>query len=138
MAKKQIISTGRWHNHAVNKLIKTLEAKSVWEYILSNPLTSRSGIYTIYSGAISEGIGRKLITAERVREALIELEEVGLIKYEHEQDVLYILDFHKWIPFGNGKPPIIGSELLEAFDESENSLIIKEWWVEYANKNQKS
>lgn len=137
MAKKHLISSGRWHTKKVNQL-GSLESKIVFEYLLSNPLTSRSGIYTIYSGGISEGIGRKLLSAERVREVILkDLEKQELIQYEHEDDIVYILDFHKYIPFGNGKPHIIASELLMDFEEYDfiKNPRCKTFWDDYVNKN---
>ncbi len=137
MSKKHLITSGRWHANKVNKL-KTLESKIVFEYLLSNPLTSRSGIYTIYSGGISEGIGRHLISAEMVREVVLRyLETEGLIKYCHDQDIVYILDFHRFIPFGSGKPAIIGKELLDEFEDSncDSNQIVAEFWRDYVEKN---
>lgn len=136
MAKKHLINSGRWHISKINKL-KSLEQKIVFEYLLSNPLVSRSGIFTIYSGGISEGIGKHLISAEKVREILEELQISGLINYEHEEDIAYILDFHKYVPFGSGKPAIIASELLTDFEEFNfgHNHPATAFFIDYVRKN---
>lgn len=98
-------------------------------------MTSRSGIYTVYSGGISEGIGRHIISAQEVRETLKELEEDGIIKYEHDLDIVYIINFHKYVPFGSGKPVIIGSDLLSDFEEFNVNSTTLIFWQDYINKN---
>jgi hypothetical protein len=143
MAKKQIISTGRWHIAELNRL--PLEPKVIWHYLISNPMSNRSGIYTIYSGWIAEGIGsdpvtkETLIPASKVREHLRLLEEIGLIKYEHVDDIVYILDYHQVVPFGAGKPSIVAGELLSEFEtlskKTKRNEIVMGFWQDYVTQN---
>jgi len=135
MAKKIILHSGFWHKQKVNKL-NSKDSSLVFAYLLCNPKVNRIGIYTIFSEEIASGIGRKIIDAEEVRKALIELEESGLIKYEHESDVVYIINFRQYSNFDSGKPIIIAKELLYDFEEFDrDNLIVFEFWKNYIEFN---
>jgi CRISPR/Cas system-associated protein Cas7 (RAMP superfamily) len=135
MARKIVLHTGFWHRNKINKLGGKNE-KLVMAYLLCNPSFSRTGIYTIYSEAIASGIGRKVINAEEVREALVSLEKAELIRYEHEADVVYILEFGQYSSFNSGKPIIVAMELLADFEEIDrDNSIVMGFWCDYIEKN---
>jgi len=136
MAKRIILNTAFWHKQKVNKL-KSKDATMVFAYLLSNPKITRTGIYTIFSEEIASGLGRNIIDAEQTRAALEELETTGLIKYEHEADVVYIVGFRQYSNFASGKPSIVANELLAEFEEyDKDNKRIANFWFEYVQENQ--
>lgn len=136
MAKKVIINTAFWHRQKLNKL-NSKDASLVFPYLICNPKVTRTGIYTIFSEEIASGIGRKIIDAEEVRRAITELEEAGLIQYEHDADIVYIINFKQYCCLDSGEPTIIAKELLDDFKEIDrNNKIVLGFWLDYVQENQ--
>lgn len=137
MSKQQLTSTGRWSRTGFYRL-PTAEHKLIMIYLESCPLVNRSGVYRMYSGSIVGGLGEHTIGVERVKEILIELDEKwGMIKYDKEDHIIYIKDYHSVTPFGNGKPSIIAKDLLRQHEaiQKDGSLKLRELWIEYLKDN---
>ena len=130
-----MLHSGFWHRQKVNKL-KTKEESLVFAYLLCNPKVTRTGIYTIFSEEIASGIGRNIITAEQARKAIVELEKVGLIKYEHDADIVYIINFSQYSSIDSGKPTIVAKELLADFQEIDrDNKISMQFWFDFIQEN---
>lgn len=130
MAKKHIVDTGRWSFPSIRKLSAT--AKCVFEYLISNPLTSKSGIYRIYSGAIMDGIGHQILPdVAKVNEIINQLRNEDLIDYDGDCHLIYIKNFHKYVPFGSGRSDIMAKVLLAEMKEYEHPI----FWEKYKTEN---
>lgn len=114
-----------------------MQEKIIFLYLLSNPFNSFSGVYRIPPGQISVGVDENQLepTLSGAVDSLKILKSIDLIDYDFVNKILYIPDFHIYIPFGNGKPDIVGKQLLSHFKEVtyHNNNNIHNFWVKYIN-----
>ena len=124
----------RWSHPAAYKLEAT--EKLVFQWLLGNKDTSISGVYTVMTGAIQDGVGYHVfdnnVKGSPVYPTLDKLVDSGLITYDKPSHTLRIVNYHKFRPFGNGSPLVVLQTLNKEFEAVHN----QEFFVNYVEENQ--
>ncbi len=55
----------------------------------------------------------------------------GKLKYDYKNHLMYIINFHDYVPFGNAKPTIIADEIIRGMSEN----IDHPFWKDYLQEN---
>lgn len=132
MAKKHLIDTGRWTYPKFRAL--KLQEKIIFEYLLSNKHCSKTGIYRVYSGGIHDELGDHIFSTEEIKKIILELENSELVKYDQVNHIIYIKNFHRFVPFGSMAAHIIAAELINSMKEYEHENFWKEYfWENYSD-----
>ena len=119
----------RWSHPAAYQL--EARDKLVFQWLLGNKDTSISGVYTVQTGAIQDGVGYHIfdnnVKGSPVYPTLDKLVEVGAIAYDKPSHTLRIVNYHKFRPFGNGNPLIVVNSL----EKNILALHNKDFFVDY-------
>ena len=123
----------RWTSPAVYNLGAT--EKLVFQWLLGNKDSSLTGVYTVMTGAIMDGIGYhnfdNKAMGSPVYPFLDILVENGAIAYDKSSHTVRIIDYHRFRPFGNGNPLIVVNSL----EKNILSLHNKDFFVDYVFEN---
>lgn len=123
----------RWSNPATYNLGST--EKLVFQWLLGNERSSLSGVYTVMTGAIQDGVGYhnfdNNVKGSPVYPALDKLVESEAIDYDKKTHTVRIIDYHKFRPFGNGNPSVV----LKSLEKNIKALHNKSFFVEYIFEN---
>jgi hypothetical protein len=123
----------RWTNPAAYHLSAT--EKLVYQWLLGNKDTTISGVYTVMTGAILDGVGYHIfdnnVKGSPAFPILDKLVDSGLIAYDKATHTLRLINYHKFRPFGSGNPLIVVNGLEKDF----LALYNKDFFVDYVIEN---
>jgi len=123
----------RWSCPAAYQL--EAREKLVFQWLLGNKLTSISGVYEVMTGAVQDGIGYHVfdnnVKGSPVYPTLDKLVDNNLIAYDKSTHTLRIINYHKFRPFGNGRPLIV----LQTLDNELEAVHNQNYFVDYIEEN---
>lgn len=142
MAASHIVNTSR-SCHASFLKLKDPLLKWTFDILISNEFTSRSGIYKISSGFLSDRIAcevknkdgipeldafgiPRLTNTDDAKKILKELCNIGVIDYEPISHVVYIKNFVEMVPFGLSAH-IISTAICKEY----KNFFIKDYWKDF-------
>ena len=109
--------------------------KLVFQWLLGNKDTSISGVYEVRTGAIQDGVGYHIfdnnVKGSPVYPTLDKLVDVGVIDYDKPTHTLRIINYHKYRPFGNGRPLIV----LQTLNNELEAVHNQNYFVDYIEEN---
>lgn len=123
----------RWSHPAAYKLEAT--EKLVFQWLLGNKDTTISGVYEVMTGAIQDGVGYHVfdndVKGSPVYPSLDKLIDNNLIAYDKSTHTCRIINYHKFRPFGNGRPLIV----LQTLDKEFNGIHYQDYFIDYLEEN---
>lgn len=71
------------------------------------------------------------LAIKRMKDMFDVLQRKGKLKYDYANHLMYVIDFHKYVPFGSAAPKIICDDIMRGISENENHP----FWADYLQKN---
>ena len=109
--------------------------KLVFQWLLGNKDTSISGVYEVRTGAIQDGVGYHIfdnnVKGSPVYPTLDKLVDAGVIDYDKPTHTLRVINYHKFRPFGNGRPLIV----LQTLNNELEAVHNQNYFVDYIEEN---
>lgn len=144
MAASHLIFTNRHGQHPSFQKIYDPLKKVVFNVLISNEFTSRSGIFKMSSGDLSSRVhcaalderGQPIydeddclviLGPDEIKKIVKKLDkEDGVLCYEPKSHIVYIKDFLQIVPFGLSAPIVSTAILIEY-----KNFFIKEYWDDF-------